>query len=324
MKSKSADIIEFPNDVDDLFKLPLSEFTAVRNALAAQLKKKGRGEDAALVKALAKPPVSAWAVNQLYWNHRATFEQLLAAGERFHKAQTSRHAGKSADMREALDARREALTNLSDLATSLLRDAGPNPGQNPSLDIIRRITTTLEAMSAFASRSDSPRPGRLTHDVDPPGFEAHASLIPGAGIKPPKSEPARSTPSQKSSSAAPTKPRSLKPDEGLSRREETRNAKMAAAKASLQDAKRSLTEARGKAQSLEAAQKKASAEAKKAEKNKRDAEESLEKAKAASEDAARHARTVAREVEEAARAVKYAERIVEKASTELESLFGKA
>ena len=292
----------------------------MRNALAAQLKKKGRGEDAALVKALAKPPVSAWAVNQLYWNHRETFEQLLAAGERFHKAQTSRHAGKSADMREALDARREALTNLSDLATSLLRDAG----HNPSLDIIRRITTTLEALSAFASRSDSSRPGRLTHDVDPPGFEAHASLIPGAGIKPPKSEPARFTPSQKSSSASPTKPRSLKPDEGLSRREETRNAKLAAAKASMQDPKRSLTEARGKAQSLEAAQKKASADAKRAEKNKRDAEESLEKAKAASEDAARHARTVAREVEEAARAVKYAERIVEKASTEFESLFGKA
>ena len=324
MKSKSADIIEFPNDVDDLFKLPLAEFTGARNTLAAELKKKGRGEDAALVKALAKPPVSAWAVNQLYWNHREPFKQLLASGELFQKAQASRQTGKGADMREALDARREALTNLTDLATSLLRDAGPNPGQNPSLDIIRRITTTLEAISAFASRPDAPRPGRLTHDVDPPGFEAHASLIPGAGMKPAKNEPARFTPSQKSSSAATNKSRRLAPDGGVSRREETRNARMAAAKTSLQDAKRSLTEARGKAQSLEGAQKKAYAEAKKAEKNKRDAEESLEKANAASEDAARRARTVAREVEDAARAVKYAERTVEKASKELESLFGKA
>ncbi len=59
---------------------------------------------------------------------------------------------------EALDGRREALSQLSDLATEILRDAG----HNPSLDTLRRITTTLEALSSFASVSDSPTPGRLT------------------------------------------------------------------------------------------------------------------------------------------------------------------
>src|SRR6185436_3950265 len=103
-------------------------------------------------------PVSAWTVNQLYWNHRAAFDRLIASGERFHKAQTS--AGKSGDTRGALDARREALTHLSDLAELVLRDAGPNPVQKPSLDTVRRITSTLEAMSVYASRSDAPRPGR--------------------------------------------------------------------------------------------------------------------------------------------------------------------
>jgi hypothetical protein len=168
-------------DVDALFRLALTEFTGARNALAAKLKKSGRGDEAAAVKALAKPPISAWAVNQLYWNHREEFDQLIASGERFHKAQTSRSAGKVADMREALEARREAITHLSDLATRLLQDAGPNPGQNPSLDTIRRITTTLEAISVYASRSDGPHPegpGRLTHDVDPPGFESFGSFVP--------------------------------------------------------------------------------------------------------------------------------------------------
>jgi hypothetical protein len=170
-KRKRADDLE--NEVDALFRLPLAEFTGARNALAAQLKKSGRGDEAARVKALAKPSISAWAVNQLYWNHREEFDQLIALGERFHKAQKS---GKVAEMRTALDARREALTELSDLATSLLRDAG----NNPAPDTIHRITTTLEGISAYASRADGPRPGRLTNDVDPPGFESLAGFVPGA------------------------------------------------------------------------------------------------------------------------------------------------
>ena len=96
---------ELDDDLDALFRLPLAEFTDARNTLAARLKKSGRGEDAVVVKALAKPPVSAWAVNQLYWNHREAFDRLIASGERFHKAQTSRSAGKVADMRTARGAR---------------------------------------------------------------------------------------------------------------------------------------------------------------------------------------------------------------------------
>ena len=86
----------FENEVDALFRLPLAEFTGARNALAAQLKKRGRGEDAARVKALGKPSIAAWAVNQLYWNHREEFDQLIASGERFHKAQTSGKVANSA------------------------------------------------------------------------------------------------------------------------------------------------------------------------------------------------------------------------------------
>lgn len=311
---------ELDDDVDALFRLPLTEFTGARNTLAARLKKSGRGDDVVLVKALAKPSISAWAVNQLYWNHREAFDQLIASGERFHKAQTSRLAGKVADMREALDARREALMLLSDLANSLLRDAG----HNPAPDTIRRITSTLEAMSAYASRSDAPRPGRLTGDVDPPGFELFGSSIPGAGMKEVRDKPARITPSQKSSSTATNMRRKLAPDDEVRQFAEKRKAKIAAARVSLQEAKRSLTQARARAESLEAAQKKAQAKANEAEKHRRDAEATLEKAKAASEDAASRARSVAVELEEAASAVEDAEVTVEEASRELEKLFGES
>jgi hypothetical protein len=298
------------NDLDSLFRLPLAEFTGARNALAAQLKKSGRGDEAASVKALAKPSISAWAVNQLYWNHREAFDQLIASGERFHKAQTSKGGAKVAEMREALDARREALRHLSDLATTLLRDSGPNPGQNPAPDTIHRITTTLEGMSAYASRSDGPRPGRLTHDVDSPGFESLASFVPSA---------TKHEAGGRRQTADDTK-QTTGGGRQVRQKAETRKTKIAEAKVSLQVAKRSLTEARAKAQRLEAAQKKADAEATKAERHRRDAEASLEKAKAASEDAARRSRSVAVEVEEAASAVEDAEHTVEATSKDLESL----
>jgi hypothetical protein len=310
-KRKRVDDLD--DEVDALFRLPLAEFTEARNALAAQLKKSGRGDEAARVKALAKPSISAWAVNQLYWNHREAFDLLIALGERIHKAQKS---GKLADMREALDARREALTDLSDLAASLLRDAG----HNPAPDTIHRITTTLEGISAYASRSDGPRPGRLTNDVDPPGFESLAGFSSGAGLAQLLDKPARVTTSQKSSSTLTNARRKVAHDDDVRRVEEARKAKIAAAKVSLQDAKRSLTETRTRAQSLGTAQKRADAEAKKTEKQRRDAEEELRRAKAAFEDAARRARSVTVEVEEAAKAVADAELTFEEASKELESL----
>ena len=315
---------DLQDDLDALFKLPLAEFTGARNALAAQLKKSGRGDEAAHVKALAKPSISAWAVNQLFWHHRKAFDQLIALGERFHRAQSS---GKIADMRASLDARREVLSQLTDIAASVLRDAG----HNPSPDTLHRITTTLEGMSVYASRADGPPPGRLTHDVDPPGFESFGTFVPRMRLVPPAATggskgATRNQPHSRANSgttdvATTSARRKMATQDDVRQLEEKRKTKIAAAKVSLQDAKRLLTEARATAKRLEAAQRKADAEAKKAEKHRRDAEEELREAKAASEDAAKLAGSAASELEDADRAVEDAERTVEEVSKELESLF---
>src|SRR5882762_8751998 len=86
------------DDVDALFKLPLTEFIGARKTLAARLKKEGHSDQANRVQALVKPSLSAWAVNQLYWQQRDVFDRLLATGQDFRRAQGSRHAGKAADM----------------------------------------------------------------------------------------------------------------------------------------------------------------------------------------------------------------------------------
>ena len=313
------------DDVDALFNRPLAEFTGARNDLAARLKREGRADDSNFVKALAKPSISAWAVNQLHWKHREAFDRLLATSQRFRQSQTSHTAARIADLRGSLDARREALSQLSDLATVLLREAG----HNPTPDAIHRITTTLEALSAHATLSDGPTPGRLSQDVEQPSFASLASLIPSIDTTKRNEELARITPSQKSGSAA-AKTRQATPTgnaQKVSEDEETRRAGIAAAKVSLEEARRSLTEAQRRAQRSEAAQKKAHAEAKKAdadarqaEKLLRDAEQRFNKASAASQDAALRVERISAETKEAAQGVEDAERTIETLSKELELL----
>ena len=63
-----------------------------RNALAKHLKSEGRTLDAERVKALAKPPAPAWAVNQLYWQDPKAIERLLTLASAFarHRPDSSR------------------------------------------------------------------------------------------------------------------------------------------------------------------------------------------------------------------------------------------
>jgi len=300
------------DDVDALFQLPLAEFIGARKTLAARLKKDGHATDAERIKLLAKPSISAWAVNQLYWHHRDAFDRLVATGRRFHKAQES---GKLPAMREALDDRRQTLSELTDLATTVLDDAG----HNPSTDTVRRITSTLEAMSAYASLAASEPdrlvPGRLTADVDPPGFESFGSFTPSVKNTNVSTHDTKKVLSTRSSTAGKAS------DSALSTQQSALRTKLAAAKIAVQNAKKSLTAARSEAQNVEARKKKADAAAREAESHRREAEARFKKATAASEAATERAQIVAAEMSEAAKALDDAKRAVETTTKELESLF---
>jgi hypothetical protein len=302
------------SDVDSLFQLPPTEFTAARNSLAAKLKKSGKTEDAERVKALARPPVSAWAVNQLFWRHRKAFDKLMAAGETFKQVQAAQLAGKSGDIRGPLEARREALSELSKLAVAVL-EAG---GHHGSPDTMRRVNTTLEALATYGMHPDAPQAGRLTDDVDPPGFEALAALIPrdGGGKRAgdvPKVIPFRSTKPPKQSR------KKLDPDEEKRQQEAERKARAAAARAAVQEAERTLRDAKKSAHAAEAALKVAAAKAKLAEREKAEIEARYEKLTARAEETKTEARRVASEAEDAAQAVDDAELALQKAVRELDS-----
>ena len=304
------------DDVDELFQLPLTEFIDARNTLSKRLKQGGRANDANLAKALVKPSISAWTVNQLYWKHRESFDRLLAAAQHFRQAQRSGLAGKVAKMRGSLDARSEALTHLSDLATSLLHAAG----HNPTPDTMRRINTTLEAMSAHATLSDGPTPGRLSQDVEPPGFESLLSFTPDPGRMKEVAEPARVKAKQMLGTAGTNSHQKVTRARDVRQFEETLQARIAATKTILQAARKSLADARAIAHSFEAAQKKAYAEVKQAEKQVRETEQRFRKASAASEAAAQLSQSIAAEAEEATATLEDAKRAVENVSKELESM----
>jgi hypothetical protein len=161
-------------DIDALFRLPLSEFTAARNALAARLKNAGRPAEAAEVKSLAKPPAPAWAVNQLYWKNPKAIDQLIAVADRVRKAQTGKL--KNADLRESLNQKKKMMAELMERASAILAA----DGHAASPEAMRRVSATLEAIAVWGNTDGAPQAGRLTADLDPPGFEALAAAMSGA------------------------------------------------------------------------------------------------------------------------------------------------
>ncbi len=311
----AADVAKSEADVDALFQLPLAEFTAARNALASRLKKGKHTEEADHVRSLPKPSVPAWTVNQLFWRRREAFDRLIAAGERFRAAQAAQLGGQSADLRGPLDARREVLSELSRMAAATLRDAG----STPTPDAMRRITTTLEALSTYGAAPEAPRAGRLTDDVDPPGFETLAALVPRVG-KSTHSGPSRLITFPPKPPAARTAKRKATTEEEAARADSDRKARLAAAKAAVHAAERAVRDARTAAQKAEELLKKAAARAKDADKEKADAEQRLEKAAAAADAAKQQARKVAVDAEDAAQAVEDAERDLETVRRGLQDL----
>jgi hypothetical protein len=173
---------------DELFGLAPEQFVAARDELARRLKREGDAEAAATVKALRRPPLSAWAVNRLARGDGPGLDPLLAAGERLRAAHQAALAGEGADeLRSATRAEREAAAGLVEAAMGLLREAG-----HPATDATReRVAATLHAAAASPEAADLVRHGRLTADLDPSGFGSPADAAGFEGVADPAPRPAR-------------------------------------------------------------------------------------------------------------------------------------
>src|SRR5438067_13886485 len=89
---------------EQLYGLPLDEFTSARNAATKELRDRGLTAEAEEVMALAKPSVSAWAVNQLTRRRHSDLDEFLEAAEAAREAQLGGQPG----AREAIKRQRDA------------------------------------------------------------------------------------------------------------------------------------------------------------------------------------------------------------------------
>jgi hypothetical protein len=172
--------------VAELFRGPHATFVAERKRLAGELKAAGDKTGAATLGKLGRPPISAWAVNQLWWQAREEFQAFLDSAKRMREGDLS-----------AAPAHREAGNVLRTRASKILTDA-----EHAATDAtLRKITTTLSAIAAHGGFDPDP-PGALQEDRDPPGFEAAGIPAMVAPAAKPAAAPSASASSDESSAQA--------------------------------------------------------------------------------------------------------------------------
>jgi hypothetical protein len=159
--------------VDDLYGLPLEEFSKARNELAAGLRSEGERAAADWVSGLAKPSTAAWAVNQVMRTQRKDARALLEAGERLRKAHEDAAAGNltADELRDAVEGERAAVGRLSQAARGLVSKSG----RGLSEAIFDRVAETLHAVAADSEVRSLASAGRLSRERRVTGTSAFAA-----------------------------------------------------------------------------------------------------------------------------------------------------
>jgi hypothetical protein len=173
-----------------LYQLPLEQFVATRDQLARRLRAAGDRATARQVAGLRRPPVSAWAANQLAHAAPNAVAELLEAGAALRQAQQDALAGQpgaARQLRTATAHLRAAITRLSARAETLLVRAG----HAASDATLARLAATLQAA---ATGDESTRAalaqGRLPGDLDPAGFGLDLGSAPAEPAAPANVAPA--------------------------------------------------------------------------------------------------------------------------------------
>jgi hypothetical protein len=253
-------------DLDRLYQLPPAEFIAERNAIA-----KRAGTRGAEIRALPKPTLPVWVVNQLYWQQPDAYRALTESAENLRATHKAVLGGGGGDLRGASKAHEEALDAALKAALAI---AAAN-GHPPSDAARQTIGTTLRALPG------TDPPGRLQQALMPGGFEALAGLPAGGRVVPAPAGRAGKTAGKK-------KPATAAPGATIDK------AAVARAQKALDDAVRAVTEAEQAARREEFEAARASREAERADRRSNRAREALDTAETELHDAEREAAAAAK------------------------------
>lgn len=167
---------------EDLYALPLDEFISARDELAKRLRDEGDEAGARDVKALRKPSLPAWAVNQLA---RAEAEDVRRL---FELRDEIAGASGAAELRRLTEQRRRVLAGLLARAEEVLVTAG----HSAAAATTDAISKTLQAGGSDEERALI-ESGTLDRPLTPTGFEGLGGFEFGTDFG--EDEPAESRPS---------------------------------------------------------------------------------------------------------------------------------
>jgi hypothetical protein len=261
---------------DELYSLTPGEFTRARDERAKALRAEGDREAANAVKALRKPTVAAWALNQLARTGRKDLDRLLAAGEELRAAQEELLAGGDrTGLQKAAARERDLVAKLSAAAASLAGEAGES-----GTGLQDKVATTLHAAALDEETAEELQAGRLTREREAIGGFGEL----GGAPAPPRraSSPGSKSPQRPSSSARKPKAQKRSSSSGKQDREDAeRRQRLAGARTDERHARRELDAAERAVQHAEERAAAAEAHAKEASERARTTAERLKEAKRA-------------------------------------------
>ena len=178
-------------DIDRLYGVPLDEFVAERDQLAKSLNREGDREAGARVKALRKPTVGAWALNQAVRRRRKETEGLLAIADKLRAAQEALlSGGDPSELRKATKEERALTSSLADCAEAIASEAGKS---GPALR--DRVRATLHATAVDEEAHAELEARRFTREREAVGLGAFGAG-PDAGAGTARRAPARKPPAR--------------------------------------------------------------------------------------------------------------------------------
>lgn len=157
---------ELPQDLlsiaEELYGLPLAEFTPARDAKAKELKGTPL---AAQVKALKKPSVAAWVANLLVRHDTEQVDQVLAVGAALREAQASMSGE---ELRALTKQRRQLTSAVTTGARRIAREAGTRVTES----VAEQVEATLTAAMVDEQCAQALRSGLLVSALAATGVDA--------------------------------------------------------------------------------------------------------------------------------------------------------
>lgn len=168
-----AAVPDLERELDELYALPLEEFTRARNDLVARLRKAHQGDAAEAVHSLRKPTLAVWTANLLARTRPDLVAELVEAGAFLRSVQQRALAGREpqAEVTAASGREREAVR-------ALLAAAREELGGRATPQLLDRLSQTLRAAAVDPAAAAVLAAGRLAEELQTVGFGPLEAVAP--------------------------------------------------------------------------------------------------------------------------------------------------